>query len=445
MWVWLSAPETRWLCASYALSLAIRDNRKCRLLIQSNWFRERYGHIFSLVADQNMKIRFENDKRGCRLAVSVGSAATGEGGDVLIIDDGHPIDDSTSDVQRQATLQWFDETWTSRLNSQEHGAMVVVGQRIHQDDISGHILELGGWEHLDLPAEFEPARKCFTAIWEDPRKQEGELLWPARFSQETLDRLKRQLGGMAYAAQYQQTPVPAGGGQFKKQWFRYFSETDDAYILETEQGTRTVLKADCWRFTVVDLAISSKQTADYTVIQTWAVTPSNDLLLIDQIRERLDNPVQQRAIRAVYLKYQPQFVKIEAVGYQLALIQQLRADPMVLDNGRRVSIPIREFRPVKDKVSRASTAAVYMENGKIYFLRGAAWTNTVEIELLQFPRAAHDDIVDSCSMAAEELTAAGIPLYDEPLPEDTPQPMTIAEIVQVNPFEWAMQHAGGEW
>src|SRR5260370_1109852 len=169
VWQWLKAPSTQFLCASYALSLAIRDNRKSRLLIQSPWFQSVYRSAFSLSSDQNMKSYFENSARGYRLAVSTGSAATGHGGSILIGDDLHAIDEKESDTARESCLDWFDTTFSTRLNNAETGAIVVIRHRIHAEDICGHLIGLGGWEHLNLPAEFEADRRCLTCLgWEDP-------------------------------------------------------------------------------------------------------------------------------------------------------------------------------------------------------------------------------------------------------------------------------------
>lgn len=313
-------------------------------------------------------------------------------------DDPHNADEAHSDTERNTAITWFREVWTNRLNDQEKDKMVVVGQRIHDDDVCGYILkERPDWIHLNLPAYYEPNHPCVTPIWKDPRTEEGQLLWPERFSKSVLDGLKRDLGSMGFAAQYQQRPVPAGGGQFKKLWFRYFTAESDYYVLETPEGIARIQKSKCWYFSTVDLAISLKQTADYTVVATWAVTPDRDLLLIDRIREHLDNPEQQKQISLIYNKYSPNYLKIERVAYQLAIIQQLR----------RQGLPVREYLPVKDKVSRASTASVYYEAGKVYHPKGAMWLAEWEEELLMFPLGSHDDQVDTLSMAAEELGTPG--------------------------------------
>lgn len=393
VWCWLNDPYSRWLCASHSLDLAIRDNRYRRRLIESDWFQERYGYIFQFAPDQRVKSYYENSKKGYHMALAVRGSGTGKRATHLLIDDPHNA--MAGEADRRAVIDWFGRTWIPRLNDQQHGPMVVVGQRLHAEDLSGHILELGGWEHLCLPAEFEPSRRTVTKIgWSDPRAEEGELLWPEKFSQTVLDHLKKELGSQDYAAQYQQLPMPSGGGQFREEWFRYFSETDEAYVLDTSGGQRSILKYRCWEFVTVDLAISSKQTADYTVMAVWAVTPERDLLLIQLIRARLSNPDQLKTLRMLRMQHTDAYFKIEKVGYQLALIQQALTE----------GIPCKEYQPVRDKVSRASVASIWMENGKIYLLKHAAYLQDVKTELLLFPMAAHDDIVDNFSMGADEVT-----------------------------------------
>jgi predicted phage terminase large subunit-like protein len=397
MWEWIDKPYTRWMFSSYALSLAIRDSLKCRRLIDSEWYKTNWGDVFSLSKDQNLKSRFENDKSGYRLAVSVGSAATGEGGDRIVCDDPHNVNEAESEIIRKGTLIWWDQTMSSRLNNPKTGARVVVMQRVHQDDLSGHLLEQGGYIQLKLPAEFEKITKCFTSIgWKDPRKEEGELLWKERLGKNSLDTLKRMLGSVGYAGQYQQRPMPAEGGQFQKKWFRYFNTKEKYYELLTPETIKRFVIDDCWMFITVDLAISQRETADYTVICTWAVTKENDLLLVDRLRDRLDNPEQQKSIASTYLKYMPNFIKVENTAYQLALIQQLR----------KQGFPVIEFRPVKDKVSRASTASVYYEGGKVYHPSKANWITEWEEELMLFPNGRNDDQVDNCSMACDTIVSA---------------------------------------
>jgi phage terminase large subunit-like protein len=540
MWTWTQDPTLRWLCASTDLGLALRDNRNSRYLVESEWYRACYGrefHInqtsFDLSPDLNMKSFYENDHKGYRLGTSVTSKNIGRRASHLLIDDPH--DPMEGDTRRLDVLEWFGQTWISRLNDQENGTMIIVGQRIHDQDLSGHVLKLGGWEHLNLPEEYKPKRRCVTKIgWSDPRTTEGELLWPEKFPRHVLDTLKKGLGSLGYSAQYQQAPTPEGGAVFKESWFRYFSIQGDYYALETPEGLRHIPIRDCWRFTVVDLAISTKQSADYTVIQTYDVSPANDLLLIDQVRGHFDNPEQQRRIRLTYLRFRPQFVQIESVAYQLSIIQQLRDDPIepvkltpnpievgdflvrtaspeALDstlrqlpgmrawvvkdsNGeyahyqsysvvrvqgdiyffryaveqqgyceivsdvlqedlraieqqarQKFSIPIKEYRPVRDKVSRASVGAIILEQGKMYWGKHLPELEELKTEHLRFPKYSHDDMVDLTSQSCEIITVpAGPNVYNlnELTPEEKHQQEEQAK-KPIDPFEYADRVFGG--
>lgn len=392
-WSWINRPDYRWLCSSYALSLAIRDSRKSKILIESDWYQRRWGDVFQISKDQAAKMRYENNRSGYRLAVSTESAATGEGGSIIVVDDPHNVRDSYSQIKRESALLWWDTTMVTRLNDQKKGVKVIVMQRVHEEDLSGHVLEQGGYVHLCLPAEFEPTKKCFTSIgWEDPRKEEGELLWPKQMGRIEIDKMKVSLGAFGYAAQFQQTPVPIGGAIFKQDYLRYFRVDDQFYALFAQTGEmKRVLRSTCWLFATVDLAASQKSTADYTVISTWAVTPDNELLLIDQIRERLTGPEIQEYIIACYYRFGHRFISIEAVSFQLTMVQQ------ILHKG----IPVQEYRPNKDKVSRAISASVFYAGGMVYHLQGASYLHDFETELLHFPKAKHDDQVDCVSMATE--------------------------------------------
>lgn len=187
-WEWgpRNMPYLRYVSAAYAHSLTVRDNRRCRLLIQSDVYQKLWGHRFSLVGDQNAKEKYENDARGFRIATSVSGTATGERGDRFIVDDPHNVKEAESDVKREDAVFWFTEVVPTRVNDLEKSACVIIMQRVHEGDVSGHILAHNkslGYEVLTVPMEFESARKCVTGIgWSDPRTVEGELMAPERFS-----------------------------------------------------------------------------------------------------------------------------------------------------------------------------------------------------------------------------------------------------------------------
>jgi predicted phage terminase large subunit-like protein len=470
VWSWIKNPSLRWLCSSYALSLATRDNVKCRRLIQSQWFQERYGHLLTLRKDQNAKIKFENDKNGYRQAVSVGSSATGEGGDILLIDDPHSIDEKRSDATREGTLEWFRDNWYTRRNDPQTTRMIVVGQRVHEQDLSGFILEgeTGEeWVHLNLATEFEPGLACHTTLtdgtpfWHDWRKLEGELLWPERFPQKFLDRAKRRHGPMGYAALYQQRPVPAKGSIYSPEHRRFFTidETTGCYLLETPRGIKPIPKKDCWLFATIDLAISQKQTADFFVIQAWAVTPFRDLLLLDCFREHLSHPEQQDQVYLIHQRFLFQLVAIESIAYQLALIQDL------LLRG----VPCVAFHPPADKVTRASTMSIWCRNGKSYHLKDAPWLFVLEKELFKFPKAPKDDQADCYSMAGLVACTYQTPGMFDPDTDEAKEIIDTAQAIElildaeeiateqakqeaeantqkpIDPFVWAATHLGGDF
>jgi hypothetical protein len=191
-------------------------------LIESSWYRECWGDRFQLADDQNQKSRFENTATGYRVIVPM-SSGTGERSDYVVVDDPHSVDQAASDAERQSAIEWWNGSMATRLNDFSTGHKVVIQQRLHEADLTGDLLERGGYELLCLPAEFEPDRQCFTSIgWTDPRVQPGELLWPSKVTQNDLNAMKTTLGSYRYAGQYQQRPAPAGGGMLKRHWWQYW-------------------------------------------------------------------------------------------------------------------------------------------------------------------------------------------------------------------------------
>ena len=221
VWSWVSCPSTRWLFSSYTQALSIRDSLKSRRLIDSPWFQRHWADRFRLTGDQNAKQRYENDHTGYRVATSVDGSATGEGGDCVVVDDPHNVREGESVLRREAAMIWWDEVMSTRLNDPETGSKVIVMQRIHEQDLAGHVLEQGGYEHLCLPLEYEPDRKCVTSIgFQDPRTEDGELLWPERVGPDARADYERVLGQYAYAGQMQQRPAPRQGGMFPVERFK---------------------------------------------------------------------------------------------------------------------------------------------------------------------------------------------------------------------------------
>lgn len=220
-WLLGQDARARLMVASYAQSLATKHSTDCRVVLQSPWYRRAFPHTL-LSDDQNEKDKFVTKARGHRLAVSVGGAAIGEGGNILIVDD--PINPLQAGhrTQRDAVNAWFDHSFATRLDDKQRGAIVLVMQRLHAEDLSGYLLEKGGWEHLCLPAVEERKRVIACGNFSYTR-QVGEVLHAAREPLPILERTKKELGSANFSAQYQQMPVRQSGSIVKREWFPRFA------------------------------------------------------------------------------------------------------------------------------------------------------------------------------------------------------------------------------
>jgi hypothetical protein len=288
-WVWMRDPKKRWMFASYSQVFSKRDSLRCRRIIESPWYQARWGNRFQLTGDQNEKLKFENDKTGFRMATSVGGTATGEGGDILVVDDPHKPDEVHSDTTREGVLDWWRETWSSRLNDEKTGVKVVVMQRLHEEDLSGYLLSTeGGWDHVCLPLEYEAGPKRVTSLMPlgyDPRKSEGELLFPARIGAAELPEIKRRSGAYGYAGQYQQRPSPEDGGFFKRASWSFWRPANAAGIGTTPRPKkchqRPAVIAPAFDKIVIslDAAFKDLKTSDYVVYTVWGAHQADRYLL----------------------------------------------------------------------------------------------------------------------------------------------------------------------
>jgi len=237
-WIWLKDPSKRFMYASYAQTLSIRDSRKSRLVIQSKEYQRmilsKYPD-FKFSGDQNAKMRFDNTYNGYRIATSVGGMTTGEGGDFNIIDDPHNVVDGESDAKRLEALLWIDEAMSTRRDSPEETAYLLIMQRIHENDMTGHLLaKEAGWEHLCLPHRYEGMNRCHTSLnFKDPRKKEGELLWPTHWTEAATKDVEAEMSQYAIAAQLYQRPSPRGGGMIPISKFNFAHIIDRTKIVSS--------------------------------------------------------------------------------------------------------------------------------------------------------------------------------------------------------------------
>lgn len=390
VWEWIDSPHIRWLFASYGAGLSVRDSVKSRRLIQSPWFQANFGDRFALTGDQNAKSRYDNDKTGYRIATSVGGAGTGEGGDRIVADDPHNVNEGESDPIREGTITWWDETMSTRGNDPVTAARVIVMQRVHAKDLSGHVLERGGYEHLCLPAEYERLRPVFvngfqreedphlhpTSIgFVDPRTEEGELLWPARFTPVALEKLKLNLGSFGVAGQLQQRPAARSGSILKRgdwQYYKVLPELDEKIIS-------------------VDCTFKDKLTSDYVAIQVWGRKGANKYL-IHRIKERMGFAATTIAIRGVKALHPTAIaVLIEDKANGSAVIETLKQEISGV-------IPIE---PEGGKVARAFAIQPEHEAGNLW-LPDPSIDPTIESFVgtcADFPAVPNDDEVDSATQA----------------------------------------------
>ena len=394
VWVWIENPSFRWLFASYAGSLSVRDSLKCRRLIESPWFQERWGYRFKLTGDQNAKTFFENDQYGYRFATSVGASTTGHGGDSIVCDDPHNAMEAQSDTMRESTLEWWDQAMSTRLNNPKTGSKVLVMQRLHELDLSGHVIRQGGWEHLCLPAEFESGRRIVTSLgWEDPRKEDGELLWPDRFGRKEIDQLKLQLGDYGASGQLQQRPSPAEGGLVKRSWFKTIKTSDPLPKIQF------VLQS-------YDTAFTERTSGDPTAHTCWGLFATNEgkrIVLLDAWQEHLGYPDLRKKMYDDYkAKYGDKEKTVDAV-----LIEDKGSGISLAQDLRRAGVPVRTYNPGRaDKVTRLHAATPFIEAGMVYIPESKkregsfpTWAEQLITQVMVFPNGEHDDLVDTMTQA----------------------------------------------
>lgn len=384
VWTWLKDPTRQFLSGSHNLALAVRDALKSRRLMESRWFQGHWPEQGRFSKDQNQKVRYELAAGGVRIAFGMGSGVTGEGGDYLLIDDPHPAKEGMwSQANREAVQRAYDYELFNRLNDAASSAIVIVMQRLHEDDLTGHVLSgEEAWVQLRLPMEYEPGDGCVTELgFEDPRRKEGELLHPARFDADWLAGAKERLGAWGIAGQLQQRPAPLGGGVVKLEWFRRYD------TLPAANRRQQVLQ-------VWDTASKADELLNCPwVCGTWLKTETG-IYLQDVFRQWMDYPTGKRAVLSLAERDRPDAIVMEDASTGASLIQEL---------GQETMLPLIPFRPQGDKVMRLALETPLIEAGKVFLPRSAPWLAEYERELASFPKAATQDQADMASMALNYL------------------------------------------
>lgn len=372
-WVLGHNPRAEIICVSYAQDLATKLHNQCRTVMRSPAYRKIFPNS-ALSASKNTETEFQLKRGGSRFATSVNGVLTGRGADILVIDDPMKPGDAMSDAVRVSTNAWYDMTVLSRLNDQVEGAIIVVMQRLHVDDLAGHILEQGGWRHLNLPAIAFADETIQIGHAKVHRRRVGDLLHPEHVPHDKLDELKRTMGSLHFSAQYLQSPVPIGGNLFEWEWLRPYA------VPPRRERYDEVIQS--W-----DTASKDGVLNDYSVCTTWLLR-DDDYYLLDLHRERLDFPRLRRRVLDLADRHKPSGILIEDKASGMHLAQELR---------NTCSYCIIPVEPEGDKVTRASSSSLEMEGGRVFLPERADWRDELRVEMLAFPHGRHDDQVDSIS------------------------------------------------
>lgn len=349
-------PSRRIIVASHSSNLSIKHSVDTRKIMQSTWYREVFPQV-EFASDQNEKNKFMTTKSGFRLAASVNTGITGEGGNFLIVDDPISPEKALCKTTREQVLRWFDQTFTTRLDDKKSGVIIVLMQRLHELDLAGELLKRGGWEHL-----------CFSAINAD-----NKLLHEEREGWDEINRLKTDMGEYAFTAQYLQQPYRLEGGIIKREWLKFY---DNAELLNKAAIFQS------W-----DTAIKTTENSDYSVCITFAETDAGYYVL-DILREKLSYPDLKRQFYHMAQKWQPDAILVEDKASGQSLIQDLRIE---------TTLPVIAQMPKEDKLSRLAAVSPIIEAGRLYLPKHVNHASSLEAELLSFPNGNNDDMVDALS------------------------------------------------
>jgi predicted phage terminase large subunit-like protein len=367
-------PWHRIFSVGYGSELSSKHAADFRSIVESSWYRRAFPQMR---IKRSLEDEVLTTARGFRKAASVYGSLTGFGGDIFIIDDPQKPVDAQSDAQRDRLNHWVANTLMSRLDNKESGVIIVVMQRVHLNDLSGYLMDGGGWEVLSLPAIAEQQERIAIGDDDFHIRRIDEALHPDLDSFESLKRLQQKLGPDVFAAQYQQTPVPLGGAMIKRAWLRYYNS-----LPPKSYGTSII---QSW-----DTAAKDGIQNDYSVCTTW-LKHDGHFYLLDMTRGRYDYPTLRETALLLAKKHRPQKVLIEDASTGTALAQELRQAYF----GGGVYL----VRPEHDKKGRVYVNQAKFSAGLVLFPRNAPFLAELEAELLMFPQGKNDDIVDSIMQA----------------------------------------------
>ena len=386
VWAWIKSPKLRFITSSYSATLSIELATKSRDIIFSDWFKRRWGDVFHIKKDQNLKERYENNFVGMRRATSVGGTVTGQGGDFLIVDDPLSPQMASSATERDNANEWYRTTFYSRLNQPDIGVRIIIMQRVHEDDLTGFLLGKETrlkYKHICIPAKSGDGN-IKPAYLEKFYEKDTQLFWKDRFSQKILDDYKSALGSYGYAGQLQQTPTPLDSGMIHKDWFKVDRYRVDEAIVNF----------------VIDPAYTADQKNDPSALLAYTYK-DNKWQIVDCVNVYKEFPdlvkfIQQWVQKNGYTNRSRIYVEPKASGK--SIVQTLV---------RETGLNVKEDKPpTKDKVARVSDVSASLESGRVSILNGD-WNDEFLDQLAKFPAAKHDDMVDCLVMAVNKEIWSG--------------------------------------
>lgn len=396
-WVWLRRPSWRVLFGSYAQELSTRDSRRCREVIASEWYQTTFRPRWKLKEDQNVKTWFENTAGGLRMALAVGGKGTGFRGDCTVFDDPHNVLEHQSEEKLAKVVHWWDKRMSSRLNDMRSGARVGIMQRVHERDLSGHILERGGYEHLCLPTRFDAGRPCRTSIFRDPRKRDGELLFPAMFPAEVVAEIEVDLGPYDFNGQHQQNPLPAGHGILKPYWLGFWFPSDmvppapvqvrneDGEIVRCRQ--RRLPATFDGMVTSWDMAFKDAETGSLVAGSVWAWIGAMSYML-DLVEGHWDAVRSAAEVAELADVWQ---------GCRAHLVEDKANGPAVISMLRDRVEGLTPVSPEGDKLARTHAAAPTIAAGQMWIPHPEVypWVGAFVDQITNFPKWRINDAHDT--------------------------------------------------
>jgi predicted phage terminase large subunit-like protein len=388
-WVWIKDPARRFMSVSYAEKLSTAHSVARRDVMKSPWYQSNWGEKFFFAHDQDLKTAYQNNHKGTMFSTAMQAVATGLGGDILIFDDPLNPDQSLSDADRNTVNVRFDNTFRTRINDHRTGSKIIVMQRLHESDLTGHLLEKekDRWLHLKLPAIGEiDERWVFPISGKIRMRKPGELLWPARLPKTFLDSMKGGgadgqggMGSWAFAGQFQQNPAPLEGGLIKRKWIQYYQRLPEQFEL----------MVGSW-----DCTFKDEVGSDFVAGQYWGRSGAKYYMLPYRVYDRMDFPRTRSAVLAGHQEYpRANAVLVEDKANGPAIISELRKD-----------IPgMLAIEPYGGKFSRAQAMSPLWEAGSVLLpdpkFFPVPWLEAYIHNICTFPKAAHDDDMDSTSQA----------------------------------------------